>query len=223
MSPPESPKNRLLDEFARIGKAVSSPRRLDLLDLMAQGEKTVEELADAAGLSVKNTSAHLRTLREARLVETRREGTFIHYRPAGPEVSAFLRALQDLARRRLPAADAIVRRFYEDPDGLEPVSGDELLRRMQAGDVTVLDVRPADEFAAGHVPGARSIPLKELRARLEELPRDQEIVAYCRGPYCTLSIEAVRLLRDRGLRARIMPEDVPEWRLEGRPVAQEES
>lgn len=223
MSPAESPKNRLLDEFARIGKAVSSPRRLDLLDLMAQGEKTVEELADAAGLSVKNTSAHLRTLREARLVETRREGTFIHYRPAGPEVFAFLRALQDLARRRLPAADAIVRRFYQDPDGLEPVSGGELLRRMQAGDVTVLDVRPADEFAAGHVPGARSIPLKELRARLEEIPRDQEVVAYCRGPYCTLSIEAVRLLRDRGVRARIMPEGVPQWRLEGRPVAREES
>lgn len=223
MSPAESPKNRLLDEFARIGKAVSSPRRLDLLDLMAQGEKTVEELADAAGLSVKNTSAHLRTLREARLVETRREGTFIHYRPAGPEVFAFLRALQELARRRLPAADAIVRRFYQDPDGLKPVSGEELLRRMQAGDVTVLDVRPADEFAAGHVPGARSIPLKELRARLEELPRDQEVVAYCRGPYCTLSIEAVRLLRDRGVRARIMPEGVPQWRLEGRPVAQEES
>lgn len=220
MTDAPSPKKRLLDEFARIGKAVASPRRLDLLDLLAQGEKSVEELAGAAGLSVKNTSAHLRTLREARLVETRREGTYVHYRPAGPEVFRFLRALQELAHRRLPAVDDLVRRFYEDPDGLEPVSGGELLRRMEAGSVTVLDVRPRDEFDKGHVPGARSVPLGELEERLGELPPDQEIVAYCRGPYCMLSIEAVRVLRARGLRARVMPEGMPDWRLDGRPVVE---
>lgn len=215
-----SPKNRLLEEFARIGKAVSSPRRLDLLDLLAQGEKSVEELADAAGLSVKNTSAHLRTLREARLVATRRDGTFVHYRPASPEVVRFLRALQELAHHRLPAVDDLIRRFYEDPDGLEPVTGGELLRRMEAGGLTVVDVRPRDEFAAGHVPGARSVPLSELEDRLGELPSDLEIVAYCRGPYCMLSIQAVRILRERGLRARVMPEGIPDWRLQGRPVVE---
>jgi rhodanese-related sulfurtransferase/DNA-binding CsgD family transcriptional regulator len=214
-----SPKERLLEEFARIGKAVASPRRIDLLDLLAQGEKTVEDLAAAAGLSVKNTSAHLRTLREARLVETRRDGTFIHYRPAGPEVLRFVLALQELARRRLPAVDDITRRFYADPDGFEPVSGEELLRRMETGDVTVVDVRPRAEFAAGHIPGARSLPLGELETHLERLPADREIVAYCRGPHCMMSVEAVRLLRDRGLRARIMPEGIPEWKLRGHPVA----
>jgi len=220
MAPSSSPKSRLLDEFARIGKAVSSPRRLDLLDLLSQGEKSVEALADAAGLSLKNTSAHLKTLREARLVESRREGTFVHYRPAGPEVYRFLRALQELAHLRLPAVGDLVRRFYEDPDGLEPVSGRELLRRMEAGGVTVLDVRPRDEFAAGHVPGARSVPLRELEERLGELPSEQEIVAYCRGPYCMLSIEAVRMIRELGLQARIMPEGIPEWKLQGHPVAE---
>ena len=221
MTEAPSPKNRLLEEFARIGKAVSSPRRLELLDLLAQGEKSVEELADAAGLSVKNTSAHLRTLREARLVETRREGTFVHYRPAGPEVFRFVRTLQELAHHRLPTVGDLVRRFYEDPDGLEAVSGEDLLRRLGAGDVTVLDVRPRDEFAAGHVPGACSIPFGELEDRLEELSPEQEIVAYCRGPYCMLSIQAVRLLRGRGFRARMMPEGVPDWTLQGRTVAKD--
>lgn len=213
-----APKERLLGEFARIGKAVSDPRRLDLLNLMAQGERTVEELADAAGLTPKNTSAHLRTLRETRLVETRREGTYVHYRLAGPEVFAFLRALQELGRSRLPAAEDLVRRFFADPDGLEPVSGEELLRRARKGEVTVLDVRPREEFEAGHVPGARSIPLGELEERLDELPGKREIVAYCRGPFCALSLDAVRLLRKHGLRARVMKDGIPDWRLRGWPV-----
>lgn len=216
---PSTPKQRLLAEFARIGKAVSSPRRLDLLDLLSQGEKAVETLASQSGLTVKNTSAHLRTLRESRLVETRREGTRIYYRLGGEEVFRFLRQLQSLARMRLAEVERVVREFYDDPEGLEPVGSQELIRRMEAGEITLLDVRPEDEFDSGHLPGARSVPLPELRQRLDELPRDREVVAYCRGPYCMLSVEAVEVLRREGFRARVMKEGLPDWRAAGRPVA----
>ena len=218
---PDSPKQRLLAEFARIGKAVASPRRLDLLDLLSQGEMDVETLAHRSGLTVKNTSAHLRTLRESRMVETRREGTRVFYRLAGEEVFRFLRELQILAHTRLAEVDRVVREFYRDPAGLEPVGPEELVSRMDAGEVTLLDVRPDDEYRAGHVPGARSVPLAELRRRLDELPRSREIVAYCRGPYCMLSVEAVEVLRGEGFRARIMKQGVPDWKAGGHPVVAE--
>lgn len=214
-----TPKQRLLSAFARIGKAVSSPRRLDLLDLLSQAEKTVEELAEAAGISVKNTSAHLRTLREARLVETRQEGTYVHYRLASEEVRRFLRQLQDLARLRLPEVELVIRDFYEDPDGLEPLSAGELMERVEKGEVTVVDVRPLDEYEAGHIAGARSIPLADLKDRIGELAPGREIVAYCRGPYCMLSIEAVQVLREHGFGARLMKEGVAAWRREGGAVS----
>ena len=216
---PDSPKQRLLAEFARIGKAVASPRRLDLLDLLAQGEKPVETLASRSGLGVKNTSAHLRVLREARLVETRRDGTRVFYRLAGDEVFRFLREMQSMARRRLAEVDRLVDEFYRDPDGLEPLGSDELVRRMDAGEVTLLDVRPEDEYRASHLRGARSVPLDELRRRLGELPRDREVVAYCRGPYCMMSVQAVELLRKEGFRARLLEEGARDWQAAGRPVA----
>lgn len=218
---PPSPKQRLLAEFARIGKAFSSPRRLDLLDLLSQGEMDVETLATRSGLTVKNTSAHLRTLRENRLVETRREGTRVYYRLASDGVFRFLRELQCLARSRIAEVDRVIEEFYDDPEGLEAVGCDELLRRVDAGEVTLLDVRPRDEYAQGHVPGARSVPLDELRRCLDELPADEEVVAYCRGPYCMLSVEAVEILRTEGFRARILKDGIPDWKAAGRPVVSE--
>lgn len=216
--PRRSPKADLLREFARIGKALSNPGRLELLDLMAQGEMDVETLASRSGLGVKNASAHLRTLREARLVETRRDGTRIFYRLAGDDVFRLLREMQGVARRRLAEVERVVDRFYRDPDGMELVGADELVRRADAGEVTVLDVRPADEYRAGHLPGARSVPLAELRKRLDDLPADRELVAYCRGPYCLFSVEAVALLRREGFQARLLEGGLPDWRAEGRPV-----
>lgn len=214
-----TPKERLLREFARIGQAIASPRRLDLIDLLSQGEKTVEQLARSAGLGVKNASAHLRHLARARLVETRRDGTRVYYRLAGEEVFRLLRELQDAARLRLPEVGQVLKEYYEDPDGLEAVGPDDLLRRAQAGEVTVLDVRPADEYRAGHLPNARSIPLPDLRRRLAELPAERQVVAYCRGPYCLLSVEAVATLRRHGFDARVLRHGVGDWRGEGRPVA----
>ena len=212
-------KDRLLGEFARIGKAVASPRRIELLDILAQGERSVESLADEAGMSVKNASAHLRVLRGARLVETRGEATFVFYRLASGGVERFLRALQRLGRDRLAEVERLVQEFYVDPDGLEGVDAEDLLERARAGEVLVLDVRPAEEYRAGHVPGAVSMPIEELERRLSGLPRDREIVAYCRGPYCLFSVEAVELLRRKGLRARRMEVGLPEWRERGLPVA----
>lgn len=216
-----SPKERLNREFARIGQAVSNPGRLELLDLLAQGEKPVEVLAERSGLSDKNTSAQLRRLRDARLVESRREGTYVYYRLAGPEVFRFIREIQELARARLAEVERVAEEFYSDPDGLESLGPEELLDRVRLAEVTVLDVRPADEYRAGHVPGARSIPLRELERRLGEIPPDREVVAYCRGPWCMLSIEAVELLRKRGFQARLMKEGIPDWRAAGRPVETE--
>ena len=211
-------KDPLYAQFARIGHAVSSPKRLELLDLLSQGEKTVETLAEQSSMPLKNTSAHLRVLRQARLVDTRRDATYVYYRLASEDVSRFLRELQSLARVRLAEVEQVARLYIDDRDVMEPVSLDELRRRMRDGDVTVIDVRPEEEFRAGHIPGARSIPVAQLKRRLSELPKKKEIVAYCRGPYCVYSVEAIAILRKHGYRARRADEGLPEWRANSLPV-----
>lgn len=216
----KSAKHRLLEQFARIGKAVASPTRLELLDLLAQGEKSVETLARHAGLSVTNTSNHLKELRSAGLVLPRREGAYIYYRLSDLTVHEFLRCLQNIAQQQLAEARQIVRDYFVEPDVLEPVSATELLERMRSDDVVVLDVRPEDEYSAGHIPGAISIPVGELERRLAELPPEKEIVAYCRGPYCVMSLQAVELLRVRGYRARRLDEGMPDWRLRGHDTSE---
>ncbi len=212
-------KDSLYSHFARLGHAVSAPKRLELLDLLSQGEKTVEQLAEQSGTALKNTSAHLRVLRQARLVETRREAQHVWYRLVDESVAAFVAALEALGRTRYAEVREIVDAYLERRDALEPIGSDELRRRVAAGDVTVVDVRPADEFEAAHIPGALSIPLAELTNRLRELPTRMEIVAYCRGPYCIYAAEAVEFLRARGYRARRMTDGVPAWRARGYPVA----
>jgi rhodanese-related sulfurtransferase len=211
-------KEALFEQFARLGKAVASPRRIELLDLLCQGERTVEGLAQASRMGLTNTSAHLQVLRRARLVETRREGVKVFYRLADEEVCRFYFALRDLGRARLAEVEQVVRDYFEAREELEPVSREDLLRRVERGEAAVLDVRPAEEYAAGHIPGATSMPLPELGRRLGELPRDVEIVAYCRGPYCVLAPEALSLLRAEGFTARRLEDGFPEWRLAGLPV-----
>ncbi|MDP2958239.1 MAG: metalloregulator ArsR/SmtB family transcription factor [Longimicrobiales bacterium] len=215
---PNPTKQALFEQFARVGKAVASAPRLEILDLLAQGEKTVETLADQAGLSVKNVSAHLRTLRAASLVETRKDGTYVHYRLADPAVHDLLRCLQDIAARQLAEVRELVRDFFRDPEGLEPLSPEELAKRLERGEVTVLDVRPEDEFRSGHIPGALSLPLSRLRTELERVPTGLEVVAYCRGPYCVLAVEAAELLRRHGVRARRLQVGLPDWERGGLPV-----
>lgn len=212
-------KDSLYTQFARIGHAVSTPRRLELLDLLSQGERTVEQLAEQSSTPVKNTSAHLRALRHARLVETRRDGPYVHYRLADDEVFHFLRVLQALGRRRLAEVEQVARLYIDGRDALEPVGLAELQRLTRDGAVTLLDVRPRAEYEAAHIPGALSIPVPELEGRLAELPRDHEVVAYCRGPYCVYSVEAVELLRAHGYRARRTAHGLPDWKAEGLPVA----
>jgi rhodanese-related sulfurtransferase/DNA-binding MarR family transcriptional regulator len=214
-----NPKTELFDQFARIGKVLASRSRLLVLDLLSQGEKPVETLAEQAGLSVPNASNHLRELRAASLVRTRRSGQYIYYRLASPTVRQLLRSLQDVAHENLAEVRELVRDFYEDPDGLEAVDVETLNRRVEDGEVIVLDVRPLDEYAEGHISGARSLPISELEQRLGELPRDREIVAYCRGPYCLFSRQAVERLRRHGFRAYRMENGVAEWEERGFPVA----
>ena len=215
-------KDSLYHQFARLGHPLSTPKRLQLLDLLAQSEKTVEQLADQSATPLKNTSAHLRVLRQARLVETRRDGQHIWYRLADDEVAEFLLALQSLGRRRYGEVRDVVESYLDRRDSLEPIPTSELRRRLAAGDVTLIDVRPADEFAAGHIRGALSLPVVELPARAGELSKRKEIVAYCRGPYCVMASTAVELLRRRGYRARRFVEGVSAWRARGYPVAREE-
>ena len=213
-------KAALFDGFARPAKALASGRRLELLDVLANGERTVEGLAGAAGLSVANTSQHLQVLRQAGLVASRREGTSIHYRLSGPDVFELWRALRTLAAGRLAEVERLAAAYLDDRDQLEPVTREELARRLEDGDdLIVLDVRPASEHAAGHLPGAVSIPVGQLRRRLAEVPRDREIVAYCRGPYCAFAHDAVAVLREEGFSARRLEEGLPEWRAAGLAVA----
>ena len=211
-------KDRLYGEFARIGKAIASPRRLEILELLAQGERTVESIGAETGLSVANTSRHLQQLRQAQLVLARREGLFVHYRLSGPEVVGLVLALRLTAEQHLAEIDRVVADFFGDRNGFEPVAPDELARRMTNGEVVVLDVRPEQEFAAGHIAGARCMPVSDMSNRLDELPSDKEYIAYCRGPYCVYADEAVALLRANGRTAQRLTEGYPEWWLAGRPV-----
>ncbi|SFQ69314.1 Rhodanese-related sulfurtransferase [Amycolatopsis arida] len=210
-------KTALFDQFARVGKALGSGKRLELLDLLAQGERTVESLARAAELNLTTASAHLRTLRHANLVATRRDGTKVYYRLAGVDVAALYALVRAVACAHLPDAEA-AKAAYLGPD-TEQVDRDELLRRVRAGRALVIDVRPREEYAAGHIPGAVSVPLHELPERLADLPADQEIVAYCRGAYCVLAHDAVRLLSEHGRPARRLADGMLEWRLADLPVA----
>jgi rhodanese-related sulfurtransferase len=210
-------KTALFDQFARVGKALGSGKRLELLDLLAQGERTVESLARAAELGISTASAHLQTLRQANLVATRKDGTKVYYRLLGADVAALYALVRSVANAHLPDVEA-ARAAYLGPD-TEHVSREELLRRARAGDVVVLDVRPREEYAAGHIPGAVSMPVDELADRLADLPADQEIVAYCRGAYCVMAHDAVRLLTDHGRHARRLTDGMLEWRLADLPVA----
>ena len=208
-------KDAIYEQFARVGKAVSAPKRLELLDLLCQGPRTVEVLADQASLSIANTSQHLQVLRAARLVEAEKKGLHVEYRLAGEAVCEFFLALRKLAEGRLAEIELVTREYLGRRDAMETVAGDELLRRVKRGEVTVLDARPSEEYRAGHIPGAVSIPLSELKARFKELPKNREVVAYCRGPYCVFAIEAVELLRKNGFKAHRMQEGVPDWRSRG--------
>jgi rhodanese-related sulfurtransferase len=212
-------KKDLYEQLSRLGKAVASPARLQLLDLLSQGPRTVESLARVAGLTLANASQHLRVLHASRLVETEKSGLFVTYRLADDSVCGFFQNMRSLGENRLAEVDSILRQFRESPDSLEPVKKDTLMKRVRTGEIILLDVRPEEEYRAAHISGAVSAPLKELRTRLSKLPRGKEIVAYCRGPYCVLAVEAVRMLRAKGFQAARLEDGVPEWRAQGRPVA----
>lgn len=217
-SPNRRFKDAIYEQFSRIGKAVSSPRRLELLDLLCQGEKTVDTLTKETGLTLANVSQHLQVLRAARLVEAEKEGLYVTYRLADQTVCEFFRAMRILAENHLAEVELIKRRFLEGKDGMEPINREDLLKRVLEGDVTVLDVRPAEEFDAGHITGAISLPLKELKRRLSDLPKNQEIVAYCRGPYCVLSVQAVEMLRANGFNAVRIEDGIQDFRDMGFPI-----
>lgn len=216
---PADPRGDLHEQFARIGKAVASPRRIELLELLCQGERSVDALARATGMSVTNVSQHLQALKAARLVEARRDGTRIHYRAADEHVCRFTSELAAVARARLVEVERIAQEYLEGGDTLEPIARQELLRRIARRDAVVIDVRPKEEYRSGHIRGAISVPLDDLARRLRELPKTKLIVAYCRGPYCVLAPQALALLRARGFRARRLEDGLPEWRAAGLPIA----
>lgn len=211
-------RSDLYEQFARVGRVVASPKRIELLDLVAQGERSVEVLAGLTDMGLANTSAHLQVLRHARLVEARKEGTKVFYRLASDEVIHFLLALEEAARDRLAEVEAIVRDRLADADELEPIRPEELLERAGRDEVVVVDVRPAEEYAAAHIPGALSIPMEELEARLGELRHRAEVIAYCRGAFCVLAPDALRLLRAHGIEARRLAGGLLHWRAAGLPV-----
>jgi rhodanese-related sulfurtransferase/DNA-binding transcriptional ArsR family regulator len=213
-----SPKLALFTQFAVVAKSLAHAHRLEILEQLAQGVRSVEVVAERTGLSVANTSQHLQQMRRAGIVAARREGKFIFYRLADEAVLDLVSALRRIAERNIAEVERVIRSYFNDRDSMEAVSRAELLEKSRAGVVTVLDVRPADEFALGHLPGAVNIPLRELEARLAELDGAQEIVAYCRGPYCVLSYEAVAALRTKGFKARRLEDGFPEWRAAGLPV-----
>lgn len=211
-------KKDLFGQFARVAKAFSSGHRLELLEFIAQGERSVEELARLTELSVANTSQHLQQLRQAGLVVGRKEGQKVFYRITGEDVEQLFGALREVAERHLNEVNELVTNFLEVKDNLEPVPPEELLERIQAGLVTVIDVRPPEEYAAGHLPGAINLPLSELEQHVDDLDSGREVVAYCRGPHCVLAFDAVALLRKKGFSASRLDGGLPEWRLKGLPV-----
>ncbi|MFZ2651592.1 MAG: metalloregulator ArsR/SmtB family transcription factor [Burkholderiaceae bacterium] len=214
----QNPKRELFQQLARIGTALSSGTRLEFLELLAQGERSVDQLATMTGVTVANTSQHLQKLRQAGLVAGRKEGQYVFYQLAGDAVVGLLEALGKVGEVHLADVERIVRLYFASKDALEPVPAQELLERARKGLVTVLDVRPPEEYAAGHLPGAVNIPVHELQKRLGELPKRRLVVAYCRGPYCVMSYDAVQLLRHRGLKARRLEAGLPEWRHAGLPI-----
>jgi rhodanese-related sulfurtransferase/DNA-binding transcriptional ArsR family regulator len=211
-------KSLLFAEFARVSKALGSGNRLELLEFLAQGERSVDALAKLSGLSVANTSQHLRVLRQTGLVAARKEGLFVYYSVSGGGVIRLLAALQEVAQNNVAEVTQLVNTYLTSKDSLEPVSVNDLADRMRSGLVTVVDVRPPEEYAAGHLRGAIHVPLADLEKNLDALPRDREIVAYCRGPFCVLSFEAVAQLRKRGFSARRLETGYPEWKVAGLPV-----
>ncbi len=232
MSPSSSRqfKDRIYEQLGRLGKAMAAPKRLELLDLLCQGPRTVEALAEHAAISTANASQHLQILRTARLVEAEKKGLYVEYRLADQQVSACLVSMRSLAEARLAEVEQVRRAYLMERGALEAVPRSELLRRVRAGEVTVIDVRPPEEFRAGHLPGALSVPLAELKRRLAvalsiplpdlqrrlaELPRDRDVVAYCRGPYCVMAIEAVQVLRKKGFTAHRLEDGVADWRARG--------
>ena len=208
-------KTAIYEQIARIGQATASPNRLELLDLLSQGARTVEALAHQTGQSVATTSHHLQVLRRARLVEAQKAGLYVTYRLADPNVGEFFLQLRGLAESRLAEVQHVTRQYLEERGALEPVGSDELVRRVRAAEVTLIDVRPREEYVAAHIPGAISMPLADLGKRLATLHKRRDIVAYCRGPYCVMALDAVDLLRRKGFRAHRMEHGVPEWRAQG--------
>lgn len=214
-------KTEINEQFARIAKAIANPHRLEIVDLLAQGERSVEELAKESALSVANASQHLQALREAHLVATRKEGLRVYYRLADPTVYQLIQLIREIAERQLAELERIVNTYLTERKSMEPVTLNELLARLREPGLVILDVRPTLEYAQGHIAGARSIPIDELQQRLYELPQDQEIVAYCRGTYCVFADEAVELLAARGYQARRMQQGYPDWKLADLPTETE--
>ncbi len=213
-------KDRMYGQLARLGKALASPHRLEILELLAQAERTVDSLATEMGLSLANTSQHLQVLKQAALVDSRKDGLFVYYRLADAEIFELSRAIRLVAERRLADFDRLVREHFSDRDEAEPVEMQELLKRARSKNVVILDTRPASEYVAGHIAGAISVPVDDLQRRLKELARGKEYVAYCRGPYCVYADRAVAILRANGRRGRRLVAGLPEWRAAGLPVAQ---
>jgi len=213
-----SPKREVFEHLARVGSALASGVRLELLELLAQGERSVDQLSNLTGATVANASQHLQRLKQAGLIVARKQGQFVFYRIAGDEVVGMLSALSRVGETHVAEIERIVRMYFSSRDAFEPVPPAELLDRARRGLVTVLDVRPAEEFVSGHVPGALNIPVDQLARRLRDLPKGREVVAYCRGPFCLMSFEAVELLRKKGIKARRLQDGMPEWRTAGLPV-----
>lgn len=217
------PKHQLYDQFAQIAKALSHPHKLELLELLAQRERSVESLAKVAGLSVANTSRHLQQLRRAGLVVSRKEGLYVFYQVADDDVIDLLRSLRRTGQRHIAEVNQVVVGYFIDRDSLEPISRKELMQRSKDGLVTILDVRPGEEYQVGHIPGAINVPLEQIGQHLTDLPKDQDVIAYCRGEYCVLAFEAVATLRKKGFSARRLEEGYPEWKAAGLPVEEFES
>lgn len=208
-------KNGVYEQLSRVAKALAAPKRLELLDLLCQGPRTVESLAGQAAISVANASRHLQVLRAARLVDAEKRGLYVEYRLADEEVCRFYVSLRTLATSRLAEIDLVTRAFMERRGGLEEVQGEDLIRRVRSGEVTILDVRPVEEYEAGHIPGAISIPISDLKSRWADVPKERDVVAYCRGPYCVMAVDAVNLLRRKGYKAHRLEQGIADWRARG--------